>query len=429
MNIIIALVIFSVIILFHELGHFLLAKRNGIAVTEFSLGMGPRIISFTKGETKYSWKLFPFGGSCAMLGEDGEEMCEGAFNTKSVGARISVVAAGPIFNFIFAFFAAAIILSVIGYDPAEVYYVEEGSPAAQAGLMEGDLITRFQGEKVEIARDILMYESLEGLEPGDQIAISYERDGKEYDITFMPETYTKYLLGFTGVAEGNKIKITNIIEGFPMSECRVKDGDYLTSINGSYFESFEDWQTYLNEYPMDGSPITFTFERDGLEYEETLTPEESTQLNTGFIYNTGRVKTTPLGVLKYSFIEVKYWIGTTLKSLGMLVTGKFGVQDLSGPVGVVNVIGDTYEEVKSEGALMIWMNMLNLMILLSANLGVMNLLPIPALDGGRLVFLIIEAIRGKAIDREKEGMIHFAGLVLLMLLMVFVMYQDILRLF
>lgn len=429
MNIIIALIIFSGIILFHELGHFLLAKRNGIVVTEFSLGMGPRIFSFTKGETQYSLKVFPFGGSCAMLGEDGEEMCEGAFNTKSVWARMSVVAAGPIFNFIFAFVAAAIILSVMGYDPAEVYYVEEGSPAYEAGLREGDLITSFQGENVDIARDILLYESLNGIEIGEEIQMTVERDGKKEAIAFTPETYTRYMLGFTGVAEGDKIQITNIVAGYPMSESRVQDGDYLTSINGHYFENFDDWQAYLDEYPLDGAEVTFTYERAGLEYEETLNPRESTGLNTGYAYNTGRVKTSPLGVLKYSFIEVKYWIETTLQSLGMLITGQFGVQDLSGPIGVVDVIGDTYEEVKDEGAVIVMMNMLNLMILLSANLGVMNLLPIPALDGGRLVFLIIEAIRGKSFDREKEGMVHFVGIVILMALMVFVMYQDIMRLF
>lgn len=429
MNIIIALIIFSGIILFHELGHFLLAKGNGIVVTEFSLGMGPRIFSFTKGETRYSLKVFPFGGSCAMLGEDGEEMCEGAFNTKSVWARMSVVAAGPIFNFIFAFVAAAIILAVMGYDPAEVYYVEEGSPAYEAGLREGDLITSFQGENVDIARDILLYESLNGIEIGEEIRMTVERDNKEEAIAFTPEVYTRYMLGFTGVAEGDKILITNIVAGYPMSESRVQDGDYLTSINGHHFENFDDWQAYLDEYPLDGSDVTFTYERSGLEYEETLIPRESTGLNTGYAYNTARVKTTPLGVLKYSFIEVKYWIATTLQSLSMLITGQFGVQDLSGPIGVVDVIGDTYEEVKDEGAVIVMMNMLNLMILLSANLGVMNLLPIPALDGGRLVFLIIEAIRGKSFDREKEGMVHFVGIVILMALMVFVMYQDIMRLF
>lgn len=151
--------------------------------------------------------------------------------------------------------------------------------------------------------------------------------------------------------------------------------------------------------------------------------------NLGFYCNYGRVKTDALGVLKYSAVELKYWIKTTVKSLGLLITGKFGIKDMSGPVGVVDYIGETYEASRSEGALMTWMNMFNMIILLSANLGVMNLLPIPALDGGRLVFLIIEAIRGKAINREAEGMVHFVGLMLLMVLMVFVMYNDISKLF
>ena len=122
-------------------------------------------------------------------------------------------------------------------------------------------------------------------------------------------------------------------------------------------------------------------------------------------------------------------IRTTILSLKELVTGHLGMNDLSGPVGVVDAIGDTYEQSKSEGTLMLWMNMLNMAVLLSANLGVMNLLPLPALDGGRLVFLIIEAIRRKPINRRIEGMVHFAGLMLLMALMLVVMYNDILKIF
>ena len=134
-------------------------------------------------------------------------------------------------------------------------------------------------------------------------------------------------------------------------------------------------------------------------------------------------------MLKYAALEVKYLIRSTLLSLKELVTGQLGVDDLSGPVGVVDAIGDTYEESKSEGTLAVWVNMMYMAILLSANLGVMNLLPFPALDGGRLVFLIVEAIRKKPVNREVEGMIHFAGLMMLMLLMVVVMYHDILRIF
>lgn len=128
-------------------------------------------------------------------------------------------------------------------------------------------------------------------------------------------------------------------------------------------------------------------------------------------------------------MEMKYMVRTTILSLKELVTGSLGVKDLSGPVGVVDAIGDTYESSKSEGTLMVWMNMLNMAVLLSANLGVMNLLPLPALDGGRLVFLLVEAVRKKPVNRQIEGAIHFAGLMLLMALMVVVMYNDILKIF
>ena len=142
-----------------------------------------------------------------------------------------------------------------------------------------------------------------------------------------------------------------------------------------------------------------------------------------------RTKLDPVGVLKYSAYEVKYWIATTIDGLKLLVSGRLGLNDMSGPVGVVNMIGSTYEESKSDGGFYVWLNMLNISILLTANLGVMNLLPLPALDGGRLVFLFLEAIRRKRIDPEKEGMVHMIGLLALMLLMVVIMFNDVRKLF
>ena len=134
-------------------------------------------------------------------------------------------------------------------------------------------------------------------------------------------------------------------------------------------------------------------------------------------------------MIRYSALEVRYWINSTLEGLKLLITGKLGMDSLSGPVGVVNVIGDAYKESKSEGTLMTWLTMINMMILISANLGVANLLPLPALDGGRLVFLLIEAVRGKPVNREAEGMVHFAGLLLLMGLLVLVTFRDVRGLF
>lgn len=426
MKIIIALLVFSVIILFHELGHFLLAKRNNIAVTEFSLGMGPRLLSTEKGGTRYSLKLFPIGGSCMMVGEDDDDNTEGSFNNASVWARISVVAAGPIFNFILAFVFAMIITSVVGYDPAKVLQVTEGSPAAEAGLREGDVITEFQGRHISIGRDLDSYMNLHGLQD-EEISLTYKRDGKKYDITYTADSEKRYMLGFYYMTEGEP-QITQVMIGSSMAEAGVMPGDIIREINGVAVADAKELQEYLSGHPLDGSEVTLGMERDGKVETIVATPQMTKTVDSGFVYNIYREKTNFLGVMKYSTVEVRYWISSTIESLMMLVKGQFSVNDLAGPVGIINVIGDSYEEAKEEGAVMVWMQMLYWAILLSANLGVMNLLPIPALDGGRLVFLLIEAVRKKRLNPNVEGMIHFAGFMLLMLLMVFVMFNDFRRL-
>lgn len=427
MGILLAVIIFSAIVLFHELGHFLLAKKNGIIVEEFSLGLGPKIFKMKKGGTEYCIKLLPFGGSCMMKGEDGTEDEEGTFNHCSVWGRISVIAAGPIFNFILAFVVAAIIIGVVGYDPAVVTEVERGSKVEEAGLQSGDLITEFQGSNVDISRDISTALMLNGLKETAS-ELTFIRDGKEHSISYTPEPYDRYMLGFSYDPAGTN-KITEISKGLPLDQAGVKPGDIITKIDGTAVSNKEEITQYFDQNPLKDKEVTVTYERDNLEYEAKVTPKLTKNFTLGFNLNMDREKIGSLGVLKYSVIEVKYWVKTTLLSLGKLITGQFSVNDLAGPVGVVNIIDDTYEESKSQGGLMVSMSMLNLMILLSANLGVMNLLPLPALDGGRLVFLIIEAIRKKPIKREVEGMVHFVGLVLLMLLMVFVMFNDIRRLF
>lgn len=426
MKILIALLVFSVIVLFHELGHFLLAKRNGIAVTEFSLGMGPRLLSTEKGGTRYSLKLFPIGGSCMMVGEDEDDDSEGSFNNASVWARISVVAAGPIFNFILAFVFAMIITSVVGYDPARVLQVTEGSPAAQAGLKEGDIIKEFQGRHISIGRDLDSYMTLHGLKD-EEISLTYERDGKKHDIQFQANSESRYMLGFIYLSEGIP-EITQVMLNSAMAKAGVMPGDIIREINGTAVADSQEIQAYLQEHPLDGTEITLGIERDGKVETISAIPQMTKHVDSGFIYNIYREKTNFLGVMKYSAVEVRYWVSTTVESLMMLIKGQFSVNDLSGPVGIIDVIGDSYEEAKGEGAMMVWMQMLYWAILLSANLGVMNLLPIPALDGGRLVFLLIESVRKKRLNPNVEGMIHFAGFVLLMMLMVFVMFNDFRRL-
>lgn len=426
LNILIAIIIFSVIVVFHELGHFLLAKKNGIEVTEFSLGMGPRLLSTVRGNTRYSLKLFPIGGSCMMVGEDGEEEGPGSFGHASVWGRISVVAAGPIFNFILAFVFALIITSVMGYDPPKVLSVEENSPAEEAGLQEGDIITSFQGKHISIGRDISLYESLYGMQQ-DQIKMTVKRDGKKIDLNFKAASEKKYMLGFSYVPDGEP-EITEVFVDGAMMKAGVLAGDVITAVDGTKVSTGEELQAYLEEHPLGENAVTITVSRDGNEKEFTVQPTVRTQVSTGFVYNLYREKTNFFGVLKYSAVEVRYWISSTIDSLELLIKGTFRVNDLSGPVGIVDAIGSSVEEAKSEGAVVMWMQMFYWAILLSANLGVMNLLPLPALDGGRLVFLLIEAVTKKKVNPNIEGMIHFAGFVLLMALMVFVFMNDLKRL-
>lgn len=344
MKILIAIIMFSLIILFHELGHFLLAKKNKIRVNEFCLGLGPTIVGFTKGETKYSIKLLPFGGACMMEGEDGDSEDSGAFNNKSVWARMAVVAAGPFFNFVMAFIFALIVIGVAGFDRPVIVGVMDGYPAQEAGMQAGDTIVELNGKNIHLYREVSVY---------------------------------------------------------------------------TFFHADET--------------IDITYERDGEKHQCTITPhfdEESQRYMFGIYGNTMRERGNVFETVQYSFYEIKYWISTTVESLKMLVTGQVGVNDLSGPVGIVDNIGDVIEESESTGGMLnVVLTLLNYSIMLSANLGIMNLLPIPALDGGRLVFLVVEAIRGKKVNPEKEGFVHFVGLMLLLLLMVVVMFNDIRKLF
>ncbi len=343
MNIVIAIILFSLIILFHELGHFLLAKLNGVQVNEFCLGLGPSIVGFQKGETYYSLKLFPFGGACMMEGEDEESNSNRAFGKKNVWQRFSIVFAGPFFNFILAWLLSLIILGAAGIDYPTIYQIQPASPAAEAGIEGGDTILKLDNKRIHFYREISVY-------------------------------------------------------------------------------------TYFHE----GEEILVTWEHDGETFSASVTPrfdEESGRYLFGFQGSYGRQKASGPEVFKNSFFEMKYWITTTLQSLGKLVTGQLKMNDLAGPVGIVKTIGDTYTESRSDGAFYVFLNMLNMAVLLSANLGVMNLLPLPALDGGRLVFFIIEAIRGKRLDPQKEGMVHYVGLILLMVFMVVIMGNDIRKLF
>jgi len=428
MHIVIAIIILAAVIMFHELGHFIAARKSGITVVEFAFGFGPRIISKKKGDTTYSWRAIPIGGMCSMLGEDEENDEPGSFQKAKVWKRILVVAAGPLFNFLLALVVAMVVIFSIGADPARVVEVEPGSPAAEAGLEVGDLIKSYEGSAVMNARELYVFTQLDDI-PTDSIDLVVERDGEKKTVSYKPATVMRWLLGYNYDPGTGPVEILSVMKGLPMDQAGLAAGDIITSFNGVPVGSGEELAAYLQEYPMDGSPVTVTYTHNGHERSAELTPQYYESALSGFSYNMAREKQDFFSSISYSFGEVKYWLDVTVKSIARLFTGRFSIKDMSGPVGIVSAVGDVYEQAAPEGPFVVLMNMLNMLILISANLGVMNLIPFPALDGGRLVFLIVEAVRRKPMKQSIEGMVHFIGFAVLMAFMVFIVIQDIGKLF
>lgn len=332
----------------HEAGHFLVAKLFKIRVLEFSLGMGPKILHFQKGETEYALRLLPIGGMCMFDGEDGKVVGGGegdahCFNNASVWSRICTVAAGPICNFILAFVFSVILVNFTYTDLPIPQVVEETTPAYEAGLRPGDEIISINGEKVHLYREIQVISQLNA--DGDPYEIVVKRDDKEHTITFSP---------------------------------------YYDEADGRYYMGIS-----------------------GCEYA-----------------NMRGIKS-----LKYGLYEVGYAAKSTYKSLLMMIQGKVKSNEMSGIVGIANIVDETYDAAKPAGWASVALTMTSLATLLSVNLGIINLLPLPALDGGRLVFLAVEVVRGKPVPADKEGMVHAIGFIFFMILMVFLVFNDIRNIF
>lgn len=345
-SILIFIVMISVLILSHEGGHYLIARINGIRVNEFTVGVGPAIFTFKRGDTLFALRALPFGGACIFDGmyddddeEDGESSVdEHSFRNANVWARIATLFAGPLFNFLLAYVLALFVTAFSVWSYPVVAGLTEDSAAADAGIREGDTILKMNGRRIHMAGEATM---LSQLNHGEDIEIVIERDGKEQEIILHPR----------------------------------------------YSE--EDSRYYMGLY----------------------------------IGKSGSVSGWQL--IPYAWYSEKFYLDLTFTSLKMLVRGELTLDNLSGPVGMVKMVDETYEETKSYGLPSVVLTMLDLVIFLSVNLGVMNLLPIPGLDGGRLIFAFIEVVRGKPIPPEKEGYVHLAGMIALVALMVVVLFNDI----
>lgn len=360
MGIVIAILMFEVMIVIHEWGHFIVARKNGVFVQEFALGMGPAIVSYTskKSGTMYSWRLFPIGGYCQMLGEEEESPEEGSFSTKSVWARLAIVAAGPLMNILTAFVLSVVVLAMSGYMTNEVKGLDPEGNAITAGMELGDVIVKIDGKNIHTYQDLTY--------------AMYEVDGSAIEIVVKKE-------------DGSK-------------ETLVLEPKYS-----------EAEQRYL---------MGITIGKDDMGWADIVK-------NKGW----GALPGAILGTLGQGFWELKGNVELVIRSVVQLVTGQVGMDNMMGPIGIVSTVGESYEAAAQANIKSIVVTMFSWVSLLSVNLGVMNLFPIPALDGSRIVFLTLEGIRRKPISHKIESAIYAVGFILLMILMVVVAYQDIVRLF
>ena len=335
-----AILIFSVIIVVHEFGHFITARIFGVTVHEFALGMGPVLWKKQGNETLYSIRAIPMGGFCKMEGEDEESDDPGAFNNKKPWQRIIILVAGAAMNVLLGFviLLGLVTTSAVTNNGIASVVVESVMPEAQVAefLQPGDKITAINGSKVNIKRDVSFELAQNG---GEEAEITFKRNGEKIKKTFIPMK-----------------------------------------------------QTY----------------EDGMEYYIVGFNVKIDDISIG-------------GVLHETFFQTVWMVKTIFISIGMLFSGEAGVSDLSGPVGVVSAMNT----VAKNGLL----EFLFFAAFLAVNIGVMNLLPIPALDGGRTLFVIFEMIFRKPVPRDKEGIIHFVGFALLILLMLYATYNDIVRIF
>lgn len=345
LSIIIALVIFEVIILIHEFGHFIVAKACGVKVNEFAIGMGPAIIKKQKGETLYAWRVFPIGGYCSMEGEDAESADDRAFCKKSVPKRMAIVVAGIVMNLVLGYILLVIHTAwTAPVTSTQISWFEDNAKSQSTGLQVGDEIVKVNGMRIFTATDL-----------------SYQFQNDDDSVFDM-----------VVVRDGEKVELDD---------------------------------------------VAFSTQDDTMHIDFKVAPVEA---------SVGTV-------LSYSLKQTASDSRLIYISLVDLVRGKYSIRDLSGPVGIVDTIGQVIESETDEQTGIDWaslgQSMLSMAAFITINIGLFNLLPLPALDGGRLIFLIIEAIRRKPVPAEKEGMVHFVGLALLMVLMVIVTISDVIKIF
>ena len=413
------IVLLGFLIFIHELGHFTVAKLCKVKVNEFAIGFGPTIWKKQGKETKYALRLIPLGGFVSMEGEDEESNEEGSFSKASIPRRMAIVVAGATVNIIFAVIVYFILVSTSGtFISNEIDNTIEGYAAKEAGLESGDRIVKINDEEIKSKYDL---DEVMEKNNGEELNIQVQRDDEILDFNIKP---TEVKSKVTGIYLDDEAKIITKDKGSSAEKAGIENNDEILKINGQDVNGSSDKVIeILNQEQMENTnednnePIKITVKRGTAEVTLDLVPEIVSNYYLGI--NMKYAKDSLINRCINGWMETKVFVFSIFDNLKQLFTGNVGLDQMMGPVGISEVVANTNG----------FREFIEMMSLISLSLGVTNLLPIPALDGGKLLILLIELVRRKPLKQQTEINIQLIGFAILIGIFLMVTYNDILRIF
>jgi regulator of sigma E protease len=421
------LFVLGVLVFVHELGHFLAARRVGVRVITFSLGFGPKILKFTRGDTEYCVSIIPLGGYVKMAGENPDDPRSGQpdeFLSKTKWQRFQILIMGPVMNIALAVIVSAIVLAqgahVAAYrdEPPVVGVVQQGSAAERGGLMPGDRILSVGSDRVDTWEQALMRVATKA---DREIALSVRRNDQIMTVLVKPVPEGRFEIGTLGALPANTHPIVNsVIPGGPGEKAGLKPNDEILAFNGVPVVFVRQLIEEISKTA--GKTVDISVQRGSETLTLQVTPYQSGSRGMIDVRLSERVKSFfpgPVEAFKLSVQENIESSGLIFRTLAGLFTGETSVRQLQGPVGIAQLSGES----AAEG----WIPLFSLMAMLSINLGILNLMPIPVLDGGHILILLLEGIARRDFSRRMKEQMLLAGFVVLMMLMVTVIYNDLTR--
>jgi len=422
------LFVLGVLIFVHELGHFLAARRHGVRVLTFSLGFGPKVLKVKRGDTEYCISVIPLGGYVKMAGENPEDPRSGQpdeFLSKTKWQRFQILFAGPAMNIILAVVVTTFVLAYQGVqvavywdEPAVIGSVVGGSPAEKAGLRPGDRIVQVAGDTVDTWKDLDIAIGIR--RPDRDVAVSVVRNGQTITSNVRPVAEGKYEISDIGVLPDVNPIITQVIPGDRAEQAGLKAGDIVLSVNGVRMATRAQLIEVISQ--SGGKTVQLTVKRGSEDVTVTGTPEQRGARGMMGFYISEPTRSFTPGPFEAVKLSVEHNIessGVIFRTLAGLFTGETSVRQLQGPVGIAQLSGES----ANEG----FITLLSLMAMLSINLGILNLMPVPVLDGGHILIMALEGIARRDFSMQVKEKMLLAGFVVLMMLMVTVIYNDLTR--